>query len=126
MASLRAVTRSFGDELKEQQEVLALVADILIDLSTTESVWLRAQKLRATQSEEKSSVPRDIATLYARDASNRIAVNASNLAGALACRKADREVWECAQRLATQPPIDTVSLRQNISDALISAGRFIW
>jgi alkylation response protein AidB-like acyl-CoA dehydrogenase len=126
IASLRAITRCFGDELKEQQEVLALVADILIDLYTTESVWLRTQKLKAIQSEEKSSIPRDIATLYAYDAASRIAVNARNLAGVLAGRNADSELWECAQRLSTEPPIDTVALRQNIADTLISAGRFIW
>ena len=68
----------------------------------------------------------DALSTYTYDAGNRIAINASNLAGALASRSADREVWECAQRLATQPPIDTVALRQNIADAHISAGRFIW
>jgi alkylation response protein AidB-like acyl-CoA dehydrogenase len=125
-ASLRAITRRFGNELKEQQEVLALVADILIDLYTTESVWLRTEKLKTIQSEEKSSVQRDMATLYAYDAFNRIAVGARNLAGALAGRNTDGQVWECAQRLATQVPIDTVALRQNVADTLISAGRFIW
>jgi alkylation response protein AidB-like acyl-CoA dehydrogenase len=123
LASLRAITQSFGNELKEQQEVLALVADILIDLYTTESVWLRTERLKAIQSEEKSKIPRDMATLYAYDALNRIAVNARNLAGVLG---GDSEVWECAQRLATHAPIDTVALRQNIADTLISAGRFIW
>jgi alkylation response protein AidB-like acyl-CoA dehydrogenase len=126
IAALHAITRSFGEELKEQQEVLALVADILIDLYTMESVWLRTQKLVATQSDEKSRIPRDIATLYACDASDRIAVNARNLAGVLAGRNADSEVWDSSQRLSAQAPIDTVALRQNIADVLISAGRFIW
>ena len=83
-------------------------------------------ELKALQGEEKTSVPNDIATLYAYDASNRIAVSARNLAGVLAGRNADSEVWECAQRLANEPPIDTVALRENIANALISAGRFIW
>ncbi len=126
IAGLRAISRCFGEELKEQQEVLAFVADILIDLYTTESTWLRTRKLEAVQGEEKMSIPKDIATLYAYDASNRIAVSARNLAGVLARRSADSEVWECAQRLANEPPIDTVALRENIAEALISAGRFIW
>jgi alkylation response protein AidB-like acyl-CoA dehydrogenase len=126
IASLHGITRAFGDELKEQQEVLALVADILIDLYTMESAWLRTRKLKATQSEEKTRVQNDIATLYACDASDRIAVNARNLAGVLASRNAGSEVWESAQRLSTQPPIDTVALRQGIADVLISAGRYVW
>ncbi|HEV3317673.1 MAG TPA: hypothetical protein VG488_11910, partial [Candidatus Angelobacter sp.] len=126
IAALHAITRSFGEELKEQQEVLALVADILIDLYTMESVWLRTQKLVAKQSDEKSRIPCDIAILYACDASDRIAVNARNLAGVLASKNADSGVWDSSQRLSAQTPIDTVALRQNIADVLISAGRFIW
>ncbi|HXB19915.1 MAG TPA: acyl-CoA dehydrogenase family protein [Candidatus Solibacter sp.] len=126
IAALHAITHSFGEELKEQQEVLALVADILIDLYTMESVWLRTRKLKATQAEEKSRVPHDIATLYACEASDRIAVNARNLAGVLAGRNAASEVSECAQRLFAHAPIDTVALRQNVADTLISAGKYVW
>ncbi len=126
IAALRAMSRYFGENLKEQQEVLAFVADILIDLYTTESTWLRTRKVKAIQGEEKTSVPNDIATLYAYDASNRIAVSARNLAGVLAGKNADSEIWECAQRLASEPPIDTVALRENIANTLISAGRFVW
>ena len=126
IAALHSISHSFGEELKEQQEVLALVADILIDLYTMESVWLRVRKLIPMQGEEKSRVPRDIATLYACDAADRIAVNARNLAGVLAARNAGSEVWESAQRLSVQAPIDTVALRQNVADTLISAGKYIW
>ncbi len=126
IASLHAITRAFGDELKEQQEVLALVADILIDLYTMESVWLRTRKLKTAQSEEKTRVPQDIAALYACDASDRIAVNARNLAGVLTSRDAGSEVWEAAQRLSAQAPIDTVVLRRSVADAVISAGRYSW
>jgi hypothetical protein len=121
IAALHAITRAFGEELKEQQEVLALVSDILIDLYTMESVWLRTRKLKA-----QSGVPQDIAMLYACDASDRIAVNARNLAGVLASRDAGSEVWEAAQRLSAQVPTDGVALRQKIADAVISAGRYIW
>ncbi len=126
IAALHAITRAFGDELKEQQEVLALVADILIDLYTMESVWLRTQKLKAAQSEEKTRVPQAIAALYACDASDRIAVNARNLAGVLGGRDAGSEVWEAAQRLSAQAPIDTVAPRRSVADAVISAGRYSW
>lgn len=126
IAGLRAIGRCFGEELKEQQEVLAFVADILIDLYTAESTWLRTRKLKATQGDEKARVTNDIAALYACDAANRITVNARNLAGVLASRNGGSEVWECAQRLANEPPIDTVALRENIAASLISAGRFIW
>lgn len=126
VAVLHAIARSFGEDVREQQEVLALAADILIDLYTMESVWLRTRKLISVQGEAKAKVPCDIATLYAYDAADRIAVNARNLVGVLADKNADVQVWEAALRLSTQRPINTIALRENIADALISAGRYIW
>jgi len=105
---------------------VAVVSNSLMDVSTMESVWLRTRMLKAAQSEEKTRVPQDIATLYACDASDRIAVDARNLAGVLTGMDAGSGVWEAAQRLSAQAPIDTVVLRQSIAEAVISAGRYSW
>jgi len=126
IAALHAVSKSYGDQIKEKQEALALVADILIDTYAMDSAWLRASKLRAKKSAEAAKVPLEMAALYASDAADRIAVNARNLAGTLAGRNGDAEVWEASQHLSALRPIDTVALRQNIADAVIAARRYLW
>lgn len=126
IAAVRAISRAFGDEIKEKQEALALVADILIDTYAMESAWLRTAKLTAKRGTEAGKIPLDMAAVYACDAADRISANARNLAGTLAARDGDAEVWEASQRLCALRPVDTVALRQNIADAVIAAQRYLW
>ncbi len=126
VVALRAITRSFGEDVKEKQQVLALVADIVIDTYVMESAWLRAQKRIARYGRKESQIPLDLTTIFACDATDRIAVNARNLAGALAEKNGGTQVAEAALRLATQPLVDTVALRHNIAAALIAARRYVW
>jgi len=53
-------------------------------------------------------------------------VNARNLAGTLAAPGGGSEVWNAAQRLCALQPVDAVSLRQSIADAVIAAQRYLW
>ncbi|HEY6352749.1 MAG TPA: acyl-CoA dehydrogenase family protein [Candidatus Angelobacter sp.] len=124
--ALRAVGRCFGDEAKEQQQVLALVADMVIDTYVMESTWLRMQKRLAQNSGESSQIPMDMTTIFACDASDRIAVNARSLAGVLAGKGGDAQLSEAALRLFTQPMVDTVALRRNIAEALIAVRSYAW
>jgi len=126
IAALRAIASGRGEELKAQQEVLAFVADILIDTYTTESVYLRTAKLAGRHGAEAAKLPLAIASLYASDAADRIIVNARNLAGMLNIHGAGAKIWESAQRLSSLPPIDTAALRQDIAEAVLSARRYPW
>ncbi len=123
--ALRAVGRSFGEDAREQQQVLALLADIVIDTYVMESAWLRTQKRISQKGRAANQIPVEITTVYACDAADRIAVNARNLAGALADKNADG-LAEASLRLLSQPPVDTVKLRHDIAEALIGSGRYAW
>jgi alkylation response protein AidB-like acyl-CoA dehydrogenase len=125
--ALRAVSRSFGNdnEVREQQQILALVADIVIDVYLMESGWLRTQKLVAQKGRKECDVLLAMTTVFACDAGDRIAVNARNLAGGLAGKNAEG-LQDAAIRLLSHPPVDTVALRHEIAEALISARRYAW
>jgi alkylation response protein AidB-like acyl-CoA dehydrogenase len=124
--ALRAITRSFGEEVKEEQQALALAADIVIDTYVMESGWLRTQKRIAKNGRQASQLPLDLTTVFACDAADRIAVNARNLAGALQENHGDARLADASLRLATQPTVNTVALRHNIAEALIAARRYAW
>lgn len=123
--ALRAITRSFGEELKEQQQVLALAADIVIDTYVMESAWLRTQKRMAKEGRAAFQLPLEMTTVFASDAADRIAVNARNLAAALADKKGG-DLSQASLRLLTLPPVDTAAKRHKIAEALISARRYAW
>lgn len=123
--ALRAVARRFGEQAREQQQVLALVADVVIDAYVMESAWLRTQKRVAQNGRAANQIPLEMTTVYACDAADRIAVNARNLAGALGDNHASG-LADAALRLLAQPPVDTVALRHSIAQALINSGRYAW
>ena len=126
--ALRAVNRCFGEAAREQQQVLALVADIVIDTYVMESTWLRTKKRMNREDGEASQLQIEMTTVFACDAADRIAVNARNLAGALAenGQGEDAQLSEASLRFFKQSPVDTVTLRRNIADALIAARRYAW
>jgi len=123
--ALRAVSSSFGEDVREQQQVLALVADMVIDTYLMESGWLRTQKRMAHKGQKESRIPVAMTTVFACDAADRIAVNARNLAAALPPENRDG-LQDAALRLLSGPPVDTVALRHEIAEAVISARRYAW
>ena len=114
--ALGRVARRLGDRAGEEQEVLGLVADMVIDVYALESVSLRVEKLIAARGADEARVPLEIARVYAGGAADRIFLGARSLAATLG--EADEET----------PPrvIDSIAARRRIADAVIGAGRYLW
>jgi alkylation response protein AidB-like acyl-CoA dehydrogenase len=121
--ALAAVAESFGEKFSEEQEVVALAADIVIEAYTIESALLRTEKMVASKGREACSLAIDMTCTYVSDAADRIAVSASNLAAGLNEPKKLREAFE---RLSLHRPVNTVAARRRIADAMIEASRYLW
>jgi alkylation response protein AidB-like acyl-CoA dehydrogenase len=120
LALLAEVSGSFGDSLKEAQEVLADVADVVIEAYAVESALRRAEKLVAA-GPDRSAVAVDMTRSYAADAADRVARCA---------RQVVRALPSGGQRVASMMPsitafdaIDGVAARRRISDAVVAAGK---
>ncbi len=120
--ALDAVARAFGERAAEEQEVLGLVADIVIETYALESAYLRAHK----QGTARGEIPMEMARVYASDAAERIALNARVLAAALAHAGDSAALWRAFERLAPGRPIDTVAARRRIAADLLEARRYRW
>jgi alkylation response protein AidB-like acyl-CoA dehydrogenase len=121
--SLAALVQAFGEKFSEEQEAVALTADIVAEAYAIESALLRTEKLIASKGEANCVVAIEMARTYSSDAAARTAINASNLAAALNEPKRMRDAFE---RLSLQRPINTVASRRRIADAMIEAGRYLW
>ncbi len=121
--ALAAVDRGYGDRIGEEQEAVALAADIAIEAYAIESALLRAEKMVASKGEEACKVPIDMARVYTSEAADRAALCARNLAAAL---KKPEKLYAAFERLAPQAPINAIQARRNIADAMIDAGRYLW
>jgi len=119
--ALAAASQTFSQSLNEQQEVLGLLADIAIEAYAIESTLLRTEKLVAARSPDQCRVPIEMTRVYTNEAVDRVWYSARNLAGAV---RNSENLWKAFDWLAPQRPIDTITARRNIADAMIEAGRY--
>jgi hypothetical protein len=122
LASGTAVQK-FREALADQQEVVAALSDIVMDVYAMESALRRAQKSSAFRSESASSMV-DAARAFIYDAMDRVEKQARTaLAGTV---DGDTLVTQLAvlRRFAKHSPLDTIALRRRVADAVLAQDRY--
>jgi alkylation response protein AidB-like acyl-CoA dehydrogenase len=122
VALLGSAVAAFGESLKGEQEVLAQIADVIIEAYAIESALARAEKL-SRRNDGRASLAADAAQVYAGDASDRVARAARQVVAALAARGADASLAAGVRRLTTYTGADAIAARRRIADAVIEAGK---
>ena len=118
---LAEASAAFGSTVKEEQELLAHVSNIVIDVYAIESGLARAEKIGA-RGGELAPLAVDAVRVFASDAADRMVHAAKQVARALAGRSGGSG-GELIAAVAAHPGVDTVSARRRIADAVIRAGR---
>jgi alkylation response protein AidB-like acyl-CoA dehydrogenase len=122
--ALTTAAEAFGAAVRDQQEVLAHIADAIIECYAVESAVGRAEKITARGS-ERAAIAADIARVYASDAMDRVAHAGKQIVNALAGHSAAMESLNAAvARVREHPGIDTVSARQRIGDAVMARTKY--
>lgn len=111
---LGAAVRRFGDDLGEEQEVMAAVADIAIELYAAESAALRAGRPGAPD------VHRAMAELVLERAWRRSQSAVSGVAGRIGAAGEALLRSEAARR-PPGGPADLVALRRGVADAVLAS-----
>jgi len=110
--------QKFLAELEKQQEVLAGISDVIMEVFAMESALLRCEK---NPTEAKS----DMTAVLLRDAMARIEVSARNVVAA--CSEGDtlRTNMAVLRRFAKYDPIDAIATRRRIAQRLLDTGRYV-
>jgi alkylation response protein AidB-like acyl-CoA dehydrogenase len=114
----------YGDGLTTEQEVLAHIADIIIEVYALESALLRTEKLLAARGEHNCATPVDITRVYASDAADRMEHSARQVVAALSDGDEAESLFAGVRRLAAHTTFNTVAARRRIADSVIKAGRY--
>jgi alkylation response protein AidB-like acyl-CoA dehydrogenase len=122
IALLGSAAAVCGDALKDEQEVLAQIADVVIETYATESALARAEKM-ASSGDSRAGLAADIAAVYTNDASDRVAAASRQVVAALRSRGADASLASGVQKLAAYAGIDAIAVRRRIANAVIEAGK---
>ena len=107
---------------KDEQELLAHVSNIVIDIYAIESGLARTEKI-AARGAELAPVAADAVRVFASDAADRMAHAGKQVARALVGCWPDSSTADLIAAVAAHPGVDTVAARRRIADAVIRAGR---
>ena len=116
---LSSAADAFGERVRDQQEVLSHIADVIIDGYAIESALARTEKLAAARS-DLAALAADMTSVFVADAADRVVHSAKQVAAALGTHGAATR--ERIAPIAAHPGIDSVAARRRIADAVLHAG----
>ena len=115
--------QKFREQLAEQQEIVASLAKIVMDVYAMESTLRRAQKASAARG-EAASVMGDAARAFIYDAMDRVEKDARTALTATA--EGDTLITQLAvlRRFSKHAPLDTIAIRRRVAEAVLAQDRY--
>ena len=115
--------QKFREQLAEQQEIVAALANIVMDVYAMESSLRRAQKAAGARG-EAAGVMGDAARAFIYDALDRVEKEARTALAATADGDTLLTQLAVLRRFAKHSPLDTITLRRRVADAVLAQHRY--
>jgi alkylation response protein AidB-like acyl-CoA dehydrogenase len=114
----------YGEKLAEEQEIVAALANVVMEIYAMESSLLRAQKAAAARGGEAIAVMLDAVRVLVSDAGERIEHDARRALAAV--YQGDQLMTQLAvlKRFAKRLPLDTVAARRRVAAAVQAVDRY--
>jgi len=119
-----AASQKYMTALAEQQEVMAAIADCVIEIYAMESCILRAEKLLAAKGEDAASAAVAMAAFYAAKAMQIVEASVRKVIAAVAEGDMLRTQMAIVRRLSKHEPADTIALGRQIAKHVLAVGRY--
>ncbi|MGB0035919.1 MAG: acyl-CoA dehydrogenase family protein [Candidatus Acidiferrales bacterium] len=115
--------QKFREQLAEQQEIVASLSNIVMDVYAMESSLRRAQKSAASRG-NAAGVMADAARAFIYDAMDRVEKEART--ALVATVEGDTLTTQLAvlRRFAKHAPVDSIALRRRVADAVLAQDRY--
>jgi len=120
-----AAVQKYMTALAEQQEILAAIADMVIETFAMDSVVLRTQKLIARDGEARCQVAIAMAQVGLTQAMDKIEAAAKKVVAAVAEGDMLRTQLVILRRLFKHEPFNVIALTRQIADRVIDAGKYV-
>src|SRR5215472_14437845 len=115
--------QKFREGLADQQEIVASLANIAMDIYAMESALRRAQKAMTSRG-EAASVMGDAARAFTYDAMDRIEKEARTALAASTDGDTLATQLAVLRRFAKHAPVDTIEIRRRVADAVLAQDRY--
>jgi alkylation response protein AidB-like acyl-CoA dehydrogenase len=116
--------QKFREKLAEEQELIAALSNIVMEIYGMESSLLRAQKAAAAKGEAATQVMSDAARVFIHDAMERVEHEAKRALAAV--NEGDMLTTQMAvlKRFGKRAPVDTIALRRNVAAAVQAQDKY--
>ncbi len=121
-----AAVQYFTDKFAEEQEIMLLLADMIISTYAAESMLLRIEKLETTKPEAGLALMKDAADVYFYDVSSLILKQGNEAVNAFAKGDERQAMLMGMKRFTKNEQINTVAARRRIADQTIESGKYIF
>ena len=119
-----AAAQKYMQKLAKEQEIIAYIADMIIEIFAMESALLRAQKKVAKDGEEKAALHVAATRIYVNDTLPKIDFWAKQILAAISEGEELRTQLMGIKKLAKYTPANTVALRRQLAENAIPAARY--
>jgi alkylation response protein AidB-like acyl-CoA dehydrogenase len=118
-------TQKYMQAIQNEQEIMAAIANITIEIYAMESAVLRTWKLLNHASESASALPLAMTRVYLAGAIERVERAAKLILAAASEGDMLRTQMAILRRLAKHEPYNLVALRQLLAQRTIEAGKYV-
>jgi hypothetical protein len=119
-----AAVQKFRDKLAEEQEIVASLANVVMEVYAMESVLRRTQKAIASRGEASAAVMADAARAFIYGAGDRVEKEARTALTATLDGDMLRTQLAVLKRFSKREPVDVVVLRRRVADAVLAQDRY--
>ncbi len=116
--------QKYREKLAEEQELIAALANIVMEVYAMESSLLRAQKAAANKGEAATSALIDAARVFISDAAERIDHEAKRALAAVHDGDMLSTQLAVLRRFGKRPTVDTIALRRRVAAAVQAQDRY--
>jgi alkylation response protein AidB-like acyl-CoA dehydrogenase len=112
------------EKLADEQELIAALSDIVMEVYAMESCLLRVQKAAARQAESSTQTMIDAARVFIAEAAERVEHEAKRAIAAV--HEGDMLTTQMAvlKRFGKRAPVDTIALRRRVASAVQAQDRY--
>jgi alkylation response protein AidB-like acyl-CoA dehydrogenase len=114
----------YGKNIRDEQEIVGMISNIIIEIYAMESALLRSQKMLHSKKPERATIPLKMTKILVHDSLEKISFLAREALEALENGELLKKHLNIIRKLMVSPPINIVSLRRHIADAMIQYGRY--
>ena len=122
--AIGVAARKYPQTLNDEQEIVAALADMIIEVFALDSAVIRARKIVAAKGEAAAAPATTMAQIYAMEAMSRMETAARKIVGAVSEGDTLGADMMTLRRLFKYDPVNVIALQQKIAQHVLYRGKY--